>query len=264
MKFRLSVLVLLLLLISSMSALAAQATKKVVVNNFAVTGCTPGLGTAVSVALQGVLVTYDDSGYEVEKREVLNDLLSGSGLGLTSLVSKKKARKLDADFLIDGELSLAGGLYQLSVFLVAVPTQEMIRKHTISAGSVPELMEKLPEIALIILDISLAINAEPPPRLLPADDLIYNSWYSDGNGVHKGGKIILKVDGEMISGTSIESYGEAKMSGRIQGNLLIGIYEASYGYGNFEFEIREQGEFIQGTYYQVSNGAKGEWSGRLE
>ena len=264
MKFRFSVIVAIILLFSCGPVLAAQATKKVVENNFAVTGCSPELGTASSVALQGVLSTYADSGYEIEKREVLNDLLAGSGLGLTSLISKKKAHKLDADFMIDGSLSLESGLYQLDVFLIDMPTQKMLRKHSVSASSVSEMMEKLPEIALIVLDISLAINEEPPARLLPADNLSYNSWYTDGNGVHKGGKIILQVDGEKITGTSVESYGQAKMSGRIQGNLLIGIYEASYGYGNFEFEIIEQGKVLKGSYYQVSNGAKGEWSGRLE
>lgn len=262
MKFRISVLFLLSLVAFCGPAMAEQAVKRVVVNNFAVSGCSPELGTAASVALQGVLASYNDSGYTIEKREVLNDLLAGSGLGLTSLVSKKKARSLDVDFMIDGELALQGGRYQLSVLLEKAETQEVLRKHAVSAASIPELMTKLPEIALIILDISMAINEEPE-RLLPADDLTYNSWYSDGKGIHKGGRIILHVDGEKITGTSVESYGQAKMSGRIQGDLLIGIYEASYGYGNFEFKILEKGSYLQGTYYQVSNGAKGEWSGRL-
>ena len=67
----------------------------------------------------------------------------------------------------------------------------------------------------------------------------------------------------MVTGLSIESYGKASMNARIQGDRVIGVYKASYGWGNFEFIIQDHWQKLRGQYYQVSNGAKGEWSGVL-
>ena len=53
------------------------------------------------------------------------------------------------------------------------------------------------------------------------------------------------------------------MKGQISGDKIVGYYKASYGYGNFEFNIVDNFKRIDGSYYQVSNGANGKWFGDL-
>jgi len=92
----------------------------------------------------------------------------------------------------------------------------------------------------------------------------YSSWYSDAHGVTKGGKIVLEIEGNSVKGESIESYGRAKMNGTVSGDKIVGYYNASYGYGNFEFLVVDGMKKLDGTYYQVSNGARGQWVGERE
>jgi len=248
----------------------AQKTdpKKVVVMNFKTRGCSPELGAATSVAFRGLLAGLDQDTYQFEERQVLNDFLSSYGLALTAPLnrkaSKKAARKLDADYFIDGELSSKGKAYTLVTRLVDAPTRARVRTYTIRASSVQELLQKLPEIGLAILDLSMIIkHGHTDPMHKPADHLEYASWYSDGKGIHRGGKIILNIKDDTVNGISIESYGRASMEGKIQGDRIIGVYRASYGWGNFEFTVQDQWKKLKGEYYQVSNGASGEWSGML-
>ena len=257
-------LVVALFFCISLPALAAvgqHSPKKLLVSNFSVKGCSPELGTAASVALQNVIANYDQSKYEVVERQVLNDLLSSQGLPLTGLLGKTKSKNADADFLLEGDLSFARESFTLFISLVDASSYMSVREHSITASSVEDLLAQMPTIALIILDLALAIEAGPLP---PVEHVEYNSWYSDNSGIHNGGQIILDIRGNSFTGTSIESYGLARMSGTIQGSILSGVYEASYGWGNFEFEVRNGWNSLKGSYYQVSNGANGEWSGVLK
>ncbi len=257
-------LVVSLFFCMSLSALAAegqQTPKRLLVSNFSVKGCSPELGTAASVALQNVIANYNQSQYEVVERQILNDLLSSQGLALTGLLGRSTKKNVDADFLLEGDLSFAGESFTLFISLVDAASHISVRQHSITAASVEDLLGQMPKIALIILDLALAIEAGPLP---PVEHVEYNSWYSDKSGVHNGGQIILDIRGNSFTGTSIESYGLARMSGTIQGNILSGVYEASYGWGNFEFEVREGWNRLKGSYYQVSNGANGVWSGVLK
>ncbi|HAK60790.1 MAG TPA: hypothetical protein DCO77_10475 [Nitrospiraceae bacterium] len=243
--------------------------KNVVVMNFTSAGCNPQLSTAASVALRGVLVTFDQSRYSIAERQVLNDFLSGSGLAFTAPLSKKAAktaaRKLDADYFVEGDLRCRKKAFTLAVRLVDAATKAIVRTHTIRASSMRELMQKLPEIGLAVLDIAIAVQEKrADPFAPPANRVAYDSWYSDVKGVHKGGQIILNIQGDTVTGTSIESYGKAAMNGSIQKGIIIGVYKASYGWGNFEFAIEDNWKKLKGHYYQVSNGAKGEWSGVLK
>lgn len=251
-------------------ALAVQkpAPKKVVVMNFETRGCSPEMGTAASVAFEKLLSGLDQDGYVIEERQVLNRFLSSYGLALTATLnrkaSKQAAGKFDADYFINGELISKGKVYTLVTRLIDAPTRSTVRTYTISAGSVEELLQKLPEIGLAILDLTMLLKQDPPDVMRrPANHLEYASWYSDGKGIHKGGKIIMDVKNDAITGWSIESYGKAAMKGKIQGNKIIGVYEASYGWGNFEFTVQDNWRKLKGEYYQVSNGANGEWSGNL-
>ncbi len=258
-------LVVAVLFCISLPTLAAvegeQTTKKLLVSNFSVKGCSPELGTAASVALQNVIANYNSSEYEVVERQILNDLLSSQGLALTGLLRRSTSRRVDADFLLEGDLSFARESFTLSVSLIDAASHISVREHSITAVSVEDLIAQMPQIALIILDLTLAIEAGPLP---PVEHVEYNSWYSDNSGIHNGGQIILDISGNSFTGISIESYGRARMSGTIQGNILSGVYEASYGWGNFELEVREGWNRLKGSYYQVSNGANGEWSAVLK
>jgi hypothetical protein len=62
-----------------------------------------------------------------------------------------------------------------------------------------------------------------------------------------------------VTGYNDEPIGRAEMTGTISGDQISGMYRASYGYGNYTFRVSADRSEIVGDYYQISNGAHGDW-----
>ncbi len=255
---------------------ADASASTLVVMNFKSAGAGQELSVAVSELLRGVMAGIDAAGFTLVERDQLNEVMKEQGLSLSGAIdegnSKKLGKLLAADFLIVGSVSRLGGAYAISARMVNGDTGQIVRAHTASAKSEDEIPEKLGLLAYALLGLKApaAETAVRPPAdggkpssgvAVKPGAYTYNSWYSDAHGVTKGGRIVLEIEGNAVRGESIESYGTAKMNGTISGDKIVGYYNAPYGYGNFEFRIVDGMKKLDGTYYQVSNGARGQWVG---
>ncbi|MGV7929780.1 MAG: CsgG/HfaB family protein [Spirochaetota bacterium] len=266
------------LLLGGVFAPVARA-KTLVVMNFKSAGASQDLSVAISELLRGVLTGISDPGFTLVERDQLNEVMKEQGLSLSGVVdegtSKKLGKILAADFIIVGSVSRIGASYAISARMVNGDTGEIVRAQTASAKSEDEIPEKLGLLAYALLGLKApaAETAVKPPAdggrassgvVVKPGRYTYSSWYSDAHGVTKGGKIVLEIEGNSVKGESIESYGRAKMNGTVSGDKIVGYYNASYGYGNFEFLVVDGMKKLDGTYYQVSNGARGQWVGERE
>jgi len=255
---------------------ADASSKTLVVMNFKSAGASQELSVAVSELLRGVMAGIDGAGFTLVERDQLNEVMREQGLSLSGAIdegnSKKLGKLLAADFLIVGSVSRLGGAYAISARMVNGDTGQIVRAHTVSARTEDDVPEKLGTLAYVLLGLNAPAtepSVKPPSdggKVRPETAVkqgrhAYNSWYSDAHGVTKGGRIVLEIEGNAVRGESIESYGTARMNGTINGDKIIGYYNAPYGYGNFEFRIVDGMKKLDGTYYQVSNGARGQWVG---
>lgn len=248
-----------------------------VVINFKGGNVNQEMGAAVSEVLRGVITAIDNKPYRIVERDQLNEVMKEQGLSLSGVVdesgSQKIGRVLSADFMIIGSITRLGNGYTINGRIVNTATGEVVRGYVAVASSENELPSRLTAMAYVLLGLKVPDTVQPPGpaggegrTVSPAEtrQLTYNSWYTDASGMHQGGKIVLTVTGRDVTGQSIESYGTADMKGTLEGDRVVGYYKADYGYGNFEFTVTDGWKKLRGRYYQVSNGAKGEWSGDLE
>jgi len=249
-----------------------------VVMNFKSAGASQELGVAVSELLRGLLSGIPDSGFTLVERDQLNEVMKEQGLSLSGVVDERTSKKLGgilaADFIIVGSVSRIGGAYSVSARMVNGETGAIVHARTERAkteGEIPARVEILTYALLGLKAPSVEERAGKPAEGSVQPDLAvkpgrysYNSWYSDAQGVKKGGRIALEIEGSSVKGESIESYGRASLNGAVSGDRIVGYYNAPYGYGNFEFRIVDGMKKLDGVYYQVSNGARGQWVGELE
>ncbi len=273
-----NILILTVLLFTTfiISSLTAKE-KTLVVVNFTSIKSDQELGAAISELFRGMVTTINQKEYIIIEREQLNKIMKEQELSLSGAVDEKESEKigklLAADYIILGSISKTGNTYTINARIVDSSTSKIVQGSTISSNSENELPEKVKTLAYLIFKLEVPENKASAAK----DNTIskssyyheikksytYDSVYSDGSGDHPGGKIIFKIDGNNVTGQSIESYGTAELKGQISGNKIVGYYKASYGYGNFEFNIVDNLKKIEGTYYQVSNGANGKWVGEL-
>ncbi len=220
------------------------------------------VGVAISEIVRTEIAAMGDIPYTVVERIMLNKVLMEQELSMTGLVSKSDALKvgkiLYADYLVMGRIIMFGDTYRISASIVETNTS-IIKKQVIEDVSCER------DIPIASKSISYRLfdkefRRKPISEKVPASvEGIYASVYTDARGIHKGGQISLRVEGNSIHGYNIARIGRAEMYGTISGDFINGYYKAPYGYGNYSFRISGGGKYLIGTYYQVSNGANGDW-----
>ncbi len=268
---------LLLSLLVMLSFLPAFAAKKtIVVMNFDATGVDQEIGVAISEMYRVYLQSLSTN-YTIIERAKLNEIMKEQQLQLSGAVSDEQDLKvgmlLSADYIILGSITTLGDTILIQSRIVKSDSGEVVQSGITQSPDIQDLPAKTKELVFIILGQKPEQNLGQTPAVPSAPQPVdtqakkrytFDSWYTDGGGKHAGGQIILEVDRDQVTGTSVESYGNADMTGAIQGDKLAGFYKASYGHGNFEFTIGADWKTLTGTYYQISNGAQGEWSGKLK
>ncbi len=267
-------LTLVLTVVIITASVSARNKNTLVVMNFKSANTSGEFSVAVSEMLRGILTAVDQKEFILVERENLNNILKEKELSLTGILDAEESRNIGkimaADFMIVGSVSQIGSNYSISARLIDIENGSVIRGTTVIAQGESEIGEKLSGLALVLMGMkklgldSLEMRNSTDGNFATGKKTYhYNSWFTDNKGTHKGGKIIMTIHNGTVTGRSIESFGTATMTGQVAGDRIVGYYKASYGYGNFEFNIRKNGNFLEGTYYQVSNGAKGSWVGKL-
>lgn len=232
------------------------------VMNFDAINVRPELRVAISEIIRAEIAAFSDIPYRIIEREMLNKVMQEQALAMTGIVKQQKAVKIGkvlyADFLILGRIFRSGNTYRISAKIVETETT-IVKKQVLedfkTEGNIP-LGAKAVSYKLFDKAFSNI------PERKNSDSFtggMFTSIYSDAKGIHPGGKIHLKINGNKIEGYTIEDIGRADMSGTIEGNFINGYYKASYGYGNYKFQISRDGRYLIGTYYQITNGAHGDW-----
>jgi hypothetical protein len=220
------------------------------------------VGAAISEIVRTEIAAMGDIPYTVVERIMLNKVLMEQELSMTGLISKSDALKvgkiLYADYLVMGRIIMFGDTYRISASIVETNTS-IIKKQVIedvsSERDIP-IASKSISYKLFDKEFRREWISEKVPVSVEG---IYASVYTDASGLHQGGRIFLRVEGNRISGYNIAKIGRAEMYGTISGDFINGYYKAHYGYGNYSFRISGVGKYLIGTYYQVSNGANGDW-----
>lgn len=232
------------------------------VMNFEAINVRPELRVAISEIVRAEIAAFGDIPYRIIEREMLNKVMKEQALAMTGIVKKQRAVKIGkvlyADFLILGRIFRSGNTYRISAKIVETETT-IVRKQVLedfkTEGNIP-LGAKA--VSYKLFDKAFAKTPGKKKSDGFAGD-VFTSIYTDAKGIHRGGKIHLERNGNIIKGYSLDDIGRAEMSGTIEGNFINGYYKAPYGYGNYNFRISENGKYLIGTYYQVTNGAHGDW-----
>jgi hypothetical protein len=220
------------------------------------------VGAAISEIVRTEIAAMKDIPYTVVERIMLNKVLMEQELSMTGLISKSDALKvgkiLYADYLVMGRIIMFGDTYRISASIVETNTS-IVKKQVIenvsSERDIP-IASKSVSYKLFDKEFMGEGSSEKVPVSVEG---IYASIYTDARGIHRGGQISLRVEGNIIHGYNIARIGKAEMYGTISGDFINGYYKAHYGYGNYSFRISEGGKYLIGTYYQVSNGENGDW-----
>lgn len=264
------------IMISVLSFSGLWADKKtLVVMNFEANGLDPEIGVAISEMYRVYFQTLSTN-YVIIERARLNDILKEQQLQLSGAVQDEQellvGRLLSADYIILGSITTLGDTLLIQSRIVKSDSGEIVKSGLTQSPGLHDLPAKTRELVFLILgytpgETPVPVYSQPaipqPSVTSQKQRYTYQSWYTDGGGKHSGGKIVLMVEGDKVQGTSYEAYGNAEMTGAVQGDKLAGYYKAAYGHGNFEFRVEKDWKSLSGTYYQISNGAQGEWSGTL-
>jgi hypothetical protein len=205
------------------------------------------------------------------ERAMLNSVMKEQELSLTGLVSDSKAaqigRLLAAENLVVGKIVVLGNQYRVTARIVETETS-VVKKE---AFDVVTNTDDLPQAAKAVAYRLLGKEYKYTPAVregakkgtkrgeAAGGTFNYSSVYTDARGMHTGGRIVLTYNGTVVTGYNEEPIGKAQMTGTISGDLLSGYYKASYGYGNYTFRVSADRTELVGDYYQVSNGAHGDW-----
>jgi len=220
------------------------------------------IGVAVSEIIRSEISSMDDIPYTVVERIMLNRVLQEQELSMTGLVSTSRAVKIGkilyANYLLMGRVIEAGDRYRISASIVETNTaivKKQVYEDVRGEHDIP-LASKAVSYKLFDRQIDYGQPGEKPALSV---DGTYASVYTDARGIHHGGSIVLRIKGNRVQGYNIAQIGRADMYGVIEGDFINGYYKAHYGYGNFTFRVSEGGKHLIGSYYQVSNGAHGDW-----
>ena len=220
------------------------------------------VGIAISEIVRTEIAAMRDIPYTVVERIMLNQVLREQELSMTGLVSTSDAVKIGkilyADYLVMGRIIRVAGRYRISASIVETSTS-VIKKQVIE--DVPgerDIPVASKSVSYKLFDREFSYE-KVDETATPSAEWVYASVYTDARGLHQGGRIFLRVEGNRIRGYNTAKIGRAEMYGTISGDFINGYYKAHYGYGNFSFRISDGGAYLIGTYYQVTNGANGDW-----
>jgi TolB-like protein len=231
------------------------------------------LGVAVSEIVRSEFAALDDLPYVVVERTMLNKVMKEQELSLTGAVSDSKASQIGkilyADHLLMGRIISFGGRYRINARIVETATSIVIKEASETVSSENDLPHAAKAVAWRLLDKNYSYTPEVPERKVekadkavkqdPGAGITYSSMYTDASGIHRGGRIVLTFLDDAVAGYTEESIGRAEMHGTLKGSIIAGYYRASYGFGNFTFTVSPDRDELIGDYYQVSNGAHGDW-----
>ncbi len=231
------------------------------VMNFEVRSMDKELGAAVSEVLRSEIAALDGIPYTVVERIMLNKILKEQEMSLTGLVKQSKraqiGKLLYADHLVIGKVIKIGSNYRINASIVETNSSVVKKQVFEEFRSISEIPQASRSVAYKLFDREYQYIKSKSSEIVL--DGFFSSVFSDGRGFHTGGKIYLKRTGDSVTGYNIEPFGKADMNGTVSGNIINGYYKAKYGYGNFSFTLSEDGKSLIGSYYQVSNGANGDW-----
>jgi hypothetical protein len=259
---------LCLFVLCALSSHAADK-KTLAVMNFESTGDSNELAIAVSEIVRSEIAAMEKIPYVVVERAMLNSVMKEQELSLTGVVSEDRAvkvgRLLSAENLVMGKIIVLGSQYRVTARIVETETS-VVRKETYE---VVTATDDLPHAAKAVAwrlfgkeytyTPTAAEAVKPAHREGDAGTVNYSSVYTDGQGMHTGGRIVLTFTGTGVTGYSDEPGGRAEMTGTVSGDQISGMYRAPYGYGNYTFRVSPDKSELVGDYYQVSNGAHGDW-----
>lgn len=228
------------------------------------------IGTAASELVRCEIMTLDDIPYTLIERGMLNAVLKEQEFAMTGAVEDRQnaqvGKLLYAEYLVVGKLTKLAGSYRLTAAIVETNTAAVKKQAYDDLGSMGELPLSAKRVALRLFGRPVPETANPSQKS-DAKPMDWNASvsgsfvavYSDRSGFHGGGRIVLEQSGGTITGYSEDPIGRADISATLTGEFINGYYKAPYGYGNFSFRVTDGGRCLIGTYYQVSNGARGDW-----
>lgn len=233
------------------------------------------MGVVISEIVRSEIASIPELPFLVVDRVMLDRIMKEQELAMSGVVDNAGAAKvgkvLFADHLVTGRVLVIGKEIRINARIIATNTAVVKKEATETVYSRDDLSGAAKAVAYRLFGRSYTYSkttasAEKTPVEIPATGIpargiagSYTSIYSDSRGIHQGGKIHLTVAGDRVSGYTIEDIGRAEMTGTLSGDRIIGYYRGRYGYGNFNFRIIDGGAYLQGDYYQVSNGAHGDW-----
>ena len=254
---------------------SADAQQKSVKQNLAVMNFESGtgdreIGVTASELVRCEIMTLDDIPYSLIERGMLNAVLKEQEFAMTGAVSDREnaqvGKLLYAEYLVVGKLTKLPGSYRLTAAIVETNTAAVKKQVYDDLGSMNELPLSAKRVALRLLGRtvpeSAAAKQKSDEKKFSDKGRIsgsYSAVYTDKSGFHGGGRIVLEQDGDAITGYSDDAIGRAEISASLTGEFINGYYKAPYGYGNFSFRLAEGGRCLIGSYYQISNGAHGDW-----
>ena len=255
---------------------APQAKSNLAVMSFESNTADREIGTTASELVRCEIMTLDDIPYTLIERGMLNAVLKEHELAMSGAIEEKEnarvGKLLYADYLIVGRLTKVGGIYRLTAAIVDTNSAAVRKQAYDDLGSMNDLPLSAKRVAYRLFGRTAPESprsAEKPageadPRHEKPDGIgkasgSFAAVYTDKKGFHGGGSIHFEQRGDQITGYSDDPIGRAEISAAVSGEFINGYYKASYGYGNFTFRITENGRCLIGSYYQVSNGARGDW-----
>lgn len=222
------------------------------------------LGAAVSELVRSEISAMEDLPYTVVERVMLNRVLKEQELAMSGIITDTKAVKIGkilyAEHLVMGRIVRAGNQYRVDGKIVETGTAIVKKQAYHDVRSREEIPEAARIVSYRLFDREY-VHGRNTTVISSDANGFYATIYTDSRGIHRGGKIYLQREGDKFTGWTMEDIGKAAMEGTVSGEYLNGYYRARYGYGNFTFRVVEGGKYLVGTYYQVSNGAHGDWIG---
>lgn len=255
------------------SVLAQQkpaAGQNLAVMNFESNTGDAEIGATASELVRSEIMTIEGIPYTLIERGMLNAVLKEQELAMTGAVDERQnaqvGKLLYAEYLVVGKLTKLAGSYRLTAAIVETNTAAVKKQVYDDIGSMGELPVSAKRVALRLFGRPVPETAKSPQKSAgpssgdgAAVSGSFSAVYSDKSGFHGGGRIVLEHSGEAVTGYSEDPIGRADISATLTGEFINGYYKAPYGYGNFSFRISDGGRILIGTYYQVSNGARGDW-----
>lgn len=241
------------------------AQQKVAVLPFSTVGVSSEIGTASAILFHGILDAQAGQKFQLLPFD------SSKQMNVDAKEILRLGNEWGADFIVSGCLVKKGILISSELELWDIRNGISARIPTASPVSPEKIPGQLKEMVLSLLSMQALISGAAAPSahrtsdIQPVAELLkrakYDSWFTDGEGQHTGGTIILHFEKGLVTGTNFEPFGNAQLMAQLSGKKIIGYYKANYGYGNFEFTLSDDWSMIAGIYRQVSNGATGAWVG---